>query len=226
MKKFFHLFLVIVFGCLSSTAQTNSCNLQLNTYKYLANTEVEPIQIKRGTIILQNVKTRRKSKVNLKNGIPFYSDLPEGDYKATFSIPNYKTTTKNFDLSCGNKTFEAASEVIFLWEGKAEQIVTMDGKIYTIVSEISTSTSSPNPNVNIVIPSYPSAAAAVKATGEVKVKVIINELGQVTNAVVISGHPLLREAAEKAAKESKFFPTILKGTRVKVEGILVYNFIS
>jgi len=73
-------------------------------------------------------------------------------------------------------------------------------------------------------PEYPAAARAVKASGAVNVQVTIDGQGNVISASAVSGHPLLRQAAEKAARESKFSPTLLEGIPVKVTGIVVYNF--
>lgn len=78
---------------------------------------------------------------------------------------------------------------------------------------------------NLVAPAYPAAAKAVNASGEVKVQVTIDENGDVVSANAVSGHPLLRAASEKAARESKFSPTILQGQPVKVTGIIIYNFL-
>lgn len=78
--------------------------------------------------------------------------------------------------------------------------------------------------VTLAKPSYPQAAQAVKASGEVKVQVVIDESGNVTSAEAISGHPLLRQASEKAALQSKFTPTYLSGQAVKVTGVIIYNF--
>ena len=77
---------------------------------------------------------------------------------------------------------------------------------------------------NLVIPAYPAAAKAVGASGAVNVQVIIDENGDVVSANSVSGHPLLRAAAEKAALASKFSPTMLQGQPVRVTGIIVYNF--
>jgi periplasmic protein TonB len=71
---------------------------------------------------------------------------------------------------------------------------------------------------------YPPAAKAVKATGAVNVEVQIDENGNVISAKAVSGHPLLRPAAESAARASKFAPTMLSGQKVQVTGILVFNF--
>ncbi len=78
---------------------------------------------------------------------------------------------------------------------------------------------------NLVKPEYPAAARAVQASGAVNVQVTIDEQGNVISASAVSGHPLLRAAAVKAARESKFAPTRLSGQLVKVTGIIVYNFV-
>ena len=58
--------------------------------------------------------------------------------------------------------------------------------------------------INFPQPAYPPAARALKASGEVKVKVIIDESGKVISAVAVSGHPLLKSSAETAAKSAEF----------------------
>ncbi len=77
---------------------------------------------------------------------------------------------------------------------------------------------------NLATPIYPSAARLIRAGGKVKVQVIIDENGKVTSANAVSGHPLLRSSAENAAKSSKFTPTTLSKEKVKVSGIIIYNF--
>lgn len=78
--------------------------------------------------------------------------------------------------------------------------------------------------VNLVKPPYPPAARAVRAAGTVNVQVTIDESGNVISASAVSGHPLLKQAAESAARSSKFSPTTLSGQKVKVTGVIVYNF--
>ena len=77
---------------------------------------------------------------------------------------------------------------------------------------------------NLVTPAYPAAAKAVRASGAVNVQVTIDESGNVVSAKAVTGHPLLRSAAESAARSSKFSPTELSGQPVKVTGVIVYNF--
>lgn len=78
--------------------------------------------------------------------------------------------------------------------------------------------------VNLVKPPYPPAAKAVRASGAVNVQVTIDENGNVISASAVSGHALLKAAAEQAARASKFSPTLLSGQKVKVTGVIVYNF--
>ncbi len=78
--------------------------------------------------------------------------------------------------------------------------------------------------INLVIPVYSAAAKAVHAAGRVEVQVMINEYGRVVSTNAVSGHPLLAPAAVSAARASKFTPTLLSNQRVKVTGIIVYNF--
>lgn len=73
-------------------------------------------------------------------------------------------------------------------------------------------------------PVYPAIAKAAKAGGTVVVQVLIDEDGKVTEAHAISGHSLLRKAAEEAARNARFSPTQLSGQPVKVTGVITYNF--
>ena len=75
-----------------------------------------------------------------------------------------------------------------------------------------------------VQPQYPPIAKAARAAGAVQVQVTISEEGRVIEAQVVSGHPLLRDAALQAARQWQFKPTELSGVAVKVQGILTFNF--
>lgn len=79
--------------------------------------------------------------------------------------------------------------------------------------------------ISLPKPPYPPAARAVRASGAVNVQVTISESGSVISASAVSGHPLLRQAAEQAARSAKFAPTLLSGQPVKVTGVIVYNFV-
>lgn len=78
--------------------------------------------------------------------------------------------------------------------------------------------------IKLARPFYPIEARGKRAGGTVNVQVVIDEEGKVISASAVSGHPLLKPAAETAAKESLFSPTVLSGRKVKVKGVIVYNF--
>ena len=62
--------------------------------------------------------------------------------------------------------------------------------------------------------------------GVVNVRIIIDEQGNVEKAQAVSGHPLVRPLAEKAAFQAKFRTTTYSRKPVKVNCVLVYNFAS
>lgn len=78
--------------------------------------------------------------------------------------------------------------------------------------------------IKLVTPPYPEIARRFGAFGSVHVEVLIDENGNVISAKATSGHNLLKSPAENAARASKFSPTYLSGVRVKVSGMIIYNF--
>ncbi|HEX9928882.1 MAG TPA: TonB family protein [Pyrinomonadaceae bacterium] len=77
---------------------------------------------------------------------------------------------------------------------------------------------------DLIKPEYTEAAKRARAAGMVNVRIKIDESGKVTEAKAVFGNPLLRAAAEKAARETKFAPASVAGRAVKVIGTLVYHF--
>jgi periplasmic protein TonB len=78
--------------------------------------------------------------------------------------------------------------------------------------------------ISLPKPSYPRIAREGGISGAVAVQIILDETGKVISARAVSGHPFLKAAAEKAAYQARFSPTILTGQPVKVSGIITYNF--
>jgi TonB family protein len=56
----------------------------------------------------------------------------------------------------------------------------------------------------LVPPVYPPLARMARITGDVKVHVLIRKDGSVESAEVISGHPILKQAALESAQKSEF----------------------
>lgn len=78
--------------------------------------------------------------------------------------------------------------------------------------------------IDLPKPVYPPPARQVHAMGTVSVQVTLDEKGNVIAASALSGHPLLRDSAVRAARDARFTPTLLSGVPVKVTGIITYNF--
>lgn len=76
-----------------------------------------------------------------------------------------------------------------------------------------------------VEPVFPPIAKAVRASGQVKVEVTIDKTGKVLSARAVSGHPLLRDSAQAAARQWEFKPTMVAGKPVEVGGVLTFNFV-
>ena len=65
----------------------------------------------------------------------------------------------------------------------------------------------------------------MRIQGSVTVQVLVDERGKVISAKAVSGHGLLIPAAQRAALEARFSPTLLGDQPVKVSGVIIYNFV-
>jgi periplasmic protein TonB len=75
-----------------------------------------------------------------------------------------------------------------------------------------------------VQPDYPVLAKQERIWGTVVVDAVIDEHGNVVQAHVVSGHPLLIKAALNAVLQWKYEPTLLNGTPVAIEMEVNVNF--
>ena len=74
-------------------------------------------------------------------------------------------------------------------------------------------------------PPYPTVAKLTRTSGPVNVEILIDERGLVVSARAVDGPAMLRPAAEAAARQARFTPTLLGGQPVKVSGVITYNFV-
>ena len=75
-----------------------------------------------------------------------------------------------------------------------------------------------------VQPAYPPLAKQARIQGVVILEAIIGKDGAVTEVKVISGHPLLQQAAIDAVSQWKYKPTLLNGEPVEVVTTVTVNF--
>ncbi|HEY6352296.1 MAG TPA: energy transducer TonB [Candidatus Angelobacter sp.] len=73
-------------------------------------------------------------------------------------------------------------------------------------------------------PTYPEEAKEKKIHGDVVLQVLIDEKGNVGSLHLISGHPLLVDAATEAVKTWKYRPWLLNGEPVSVETTVTVRF--
>ncbi len=75
-----------------------------------------------------------------------------------------------------------------------------------------------------VQPKYPQAALAVHAQGAVQIEATINKEGVVTNPRVLSGDPILAQAAVEAVRQWRYKPYYLDGQPVEIHTQITVNF--
>jgi len=78
--------------------------------------------------------------------------------------------------------------------------------------------------IELPAPIYPAEAKKLHASGQVQVKVLVDETGRVMNADAVFGPQSLWLAAINAARKARFAPMLIDGTAVKVSGIITYDF--
>jgi periplasmic protein TonB len=77
---------------------------------------------------------------------------------------------------------------------------------------------------NRVQPNYPALARQARITGVVVLHAIIAKDGTISQLEVISGHPLLVQAALDAVKQWRYQPEVLNGDPVEVDTTITVNF--
>jgi len=75
-----------------------------------------------------------------------------------------------------------------------------------------------------VTPVYPALAKQARIQGTVRFQAIIGPDGAVSSLQLISGHPLLVEAAKGAVRQWVYRPTLVDGTPVEVITTVDVNF--
>lgn len=73
-------------------------------------------------------------------------------------------------------------------------------------------------------PVYPNAALPYRLSGAVVMSATIDQTGKVQNLKVLSGHPILAQAATSAVREWKYTPSTLNGKPVAVQKEITVSF--
>jgi protein TonB len=75
-----------------------------------------------------------------------------------------------------------------------------------------------------VNPAYPPLARTARVQGSVLLAAVIGKDGTIQNLHVVSGHPLLTQAALDAVRQWRYKPYILNGEPVEVDTQVTVNF--
>ncbi len=78
--------------------------------------------------------------------------------------------------------------------------------------------------VHRVQPNYPPLARQARIYGSVVLQAVISKTGTIENLHLVSGHPMLTQAAMDAVKQWRYRPYILNGEPVEVETQVTVNF--
>lgn len=122
--------LVLSFGVLSVvnvTAQTTSCALQIEA-ENSKNAEL----IKDTSATAVNVKTRQVYRSRLRNGMPYFSQLPEGRYNLTVTKAGFKQSKDIYEVVCDEAENGVLSALIPLVNGSPRQIHTVQRNVLAI----------------------------------------------------------------------------------------------
>ena len=76
-----------------------------------------------------------------------------------------------------------------------------------------------------VQPDYPALARQVRVQGRVVLRAMISREGAIENLQVLSGHPMLVQAAVDAVRQWRYRPYVLNGEPVEVETQVTVNFV-
>jgi protein TonB len=76
-----------------------------------------------------------------------------------------------------------------------------------------------------VQPLYPPLARQARIQGQVVIRAVISRNGMIENLQVLSGHPMLVQAAIDAVKQWRYRPYFLNGEPVEVETQVTVNFL-
>jgi protein TonB len=78
--------------------------------------------------------------------------------------------------------------------------------------------------INRVQPVYPPLAKQARVSGTVRLNAVISRDGTIQDLQVVSGHPLLVQAALQAVRQWRYSPTLLNGEPVEVATVIDVNF--
>lgn len=193
-------------------AQTKTCDLGLKVFSY------DAMNSPKNRLINVSVQLKGKGadqKLDLSDlSNESFKNLPEGTYKLEFQKSGYKKRSKQVEMDCD--LVDNQNEVwnyTHLWRDK--KFPASDSDLVSDEKSDAT-TSSDGKTVS---------SSSDKIFGKVKIKVVIDEDGNVISASRIDGDKMLAVRAVLMARRAKFSPTLIQGLPYQVTGNLIYDFV-
>jgi tetratricopeptide (TPR) repeat protein len=163
---------------------------------------------------------------SMSNLIQFYRSFGRYEkassiYKRMLALDHTETAETLEDYACTLRRADKDSE--------AKKIEERVNRIVVAPKNVKEDTDSDVDILNgqaIVLPppELPSFARAARLFGRVRVRILINESGQVIRACAVSGPKVFYSESEAAALKARFTPTLKGGRATKVVGSIMYNF--
>jgi TonB family protein len=151
------------------------------------------------------------------------------------------TAAHNTQPKSGDRASDRVNERVSNKDDESEPLLALasanDGKLTGLMSGVSSTVSKPTLAtlkisqgvsqgllIKRVTPAYPKTALAARLEGEVLIEATINRDGNVTNAKVLSGTPVLAQAALDAVRQWRYKPYYLDGTPVDIQTQITVKF--
>jgi periplasmic protein TonB len=153
-------------------------------------------------------------------------------FRAPSTIPIHVSTAPDNLAESQQQTFISGMERI----GSAFPVTGLPMGISTNPPPVAVPTKPPRPQKLIIShldegmllrrvqPAYPRIAISTRTQGSVVLSALINTRGEIEGLQVVSGPPLLVQAALEAVKQWRYRPYILNGTPIEVQTQVTVNF--
>jgi TonB family protein len=149
---------------------------------------------------------------------PFAKDLESVSYPNTFPEATELKLLRRARLACTHSSPDCRLQMISSLSVPTEEIAVSAPSVAGELGRIRVGGNVQAARiVNKVQPVYPAAARRARIQGVVRLHVIIGKDGSITQLEVVSGHPLLQQAALDAVRQWIYQPTLLQGRPVEVD---------
>jgi protein TonB len=219
-------------SAVNAVAIQNVAQPNLNTTTAVKPTETNPTfspvpnssadNSKTPAVVKNDSTSQTESAVKIEN--PIQTNAPKEAIKQPVEVS--KTDSNNSSAQSVNKNVEAPVSVNKTTpvEAKTETQATTN-KIDAPKTDSPLAVGSLIEYVTQKVnPTYPPAARTVRMSGVVKVDVVVDEEGKVTEVQKTSGPQMLQRAATDAIKKWKFKPFVRDGQPTKATGFISFNF--